>query len=314
MNLLNEKIHTIDKFYMMGKFQKTLFRGNLKNNKPDGFGIHFSFDDVYIGNFRNGYKHGYGILKCKEGYKIIRNKFGKYLRKGLYIGYFYKDVFITGKCILKDNDDICILSVKKKMNNGLCIRKNPFSYVKTFHKENSPIVSYRYENFHLNILIESFLKNNLFHGYCFKKFENHYEILYYDNGKVKGKSIYHIFKNNITFVFEWKKGFRHQILKIIDKGNRLYYPETILKNIPLEYLCPIGYNIMLEPCMNEKNQIYDLKNISNWYFNYKKRTDPLTNLQLKFFHITHMENLQKEIFTYIYKNLFFKKNNNLYLI
>ena len=45
---------------------KILYRGNVsaENNKPHGFGVLFQFGDVYIGGFHNGYKHGWGILKC----------------------------------------------------------------------------------------------------------------------------------------------------------------------------------------------------------------------------------------------------------
>ena len=313
MNLFTKEIHILDNFFMMGKEQKILFRGHLKNDQPEGFGIYYSFGDVYLGTFRRGYKHGYGILKCKKGYKIIKNRYGKYLEGGIYIGYFYKDRLLRGKFITRDHNDICIIPIKNRKYNGLSIRKNPSYRIETYLYENILFGKYIYRNFKYNYTIETFFKNNKFEGYCSRKFKDYYENFYYKNGMIQGKSLLHIYKNNISFLFLWENGYRSRLLKIFDKENRLYFPEKFIKNIPIEYLCPIGYNIMLEPSENEFNQIYDFKNIFKWYFAYKKRRDPLTNCQVKTFELNTLYSLQLEIFTFIYKDLFYKKNN-LYLL
>ena len=313
MNIFTKEIHVLDKFFMMGKKHKILFRGNLKDNKPEGFGIYYYFGDVYIGKFLNGYKHGYGILKCKKGYKIIKNRFGKYFEGGFYIGYFYRDNFIRGKLITKKNNDICIIPIKNRKYNGLSIRKNPSYLIKMYFNENNLSNEYIYKNLSHNYSINTFIKNNQFNGYCTRNFQEHYEILYYDNGVIKDKSLFHIYKYNITFIFLWENGCRSRILKILNKENRIYFPEEFLKNIPLRYICPIGYSIMLEPSQNELNQIYDSKNIYQWYFKFKKKRDPLTNCQVKTFELNTFYPLQLEIYTFIYENLFSKKNN-LYLL
>ena len=91
---------------------------------------------------------------------------------------------------------------------------------------------------------------------------------------------------------------------MFDKKNKLYFPEKNLNNIPISYICPIGYHLMLEPSLNEKNQIYDLKNISNWYYKYKRKTDPLTNCRIKNYSLDIISSLQMEIFIYISQTLF----------
>ena len=101
MNLLPVEIHEIEKFYMMKKFQKVLFRGRLKKGKPDGFGILFQYGDIYIGSMKNGYKHGYGILKCRAGYKIVGTRGSFKSERGIYIGYFRNDRLFHGKFIDK---------------------------------------------------------------------------------------------------------------------------------------------------------------------------------------------------------------------
>ena len=49
MDLVTKEVHVLENFKMMGKSQNILFRGNLINQNPSGFGIYYHFGDVYIG-------------------------------------------------------------------------------------------------------------------------------------------------------------------------------------------------------------------------------------------------------------------------
>ena len=55
MDLVTKEVHVLENFKMMGKSQKILFRGNLINQKPSGFGIYYHFGDVYIGTLKKGF-------------------------------------------------------------------------------------------------------------------------------------------------------------------------------------------------------------------------------------------------------------------
>lgn len=313
MILLPKTIWELENFKIMGKQQKILFRGYLKNGKAEGFGIMYNFGDLYIGSFKNGLKHGYGIWKCKKGYKMVGNRCSRFMYRGFYIGYFFKDKIHSGKLISFDSGEFVKIDIRKKKYTGRYIRFNNDFFLKTYVRNSIFNGSYFYENLKKKYKITGYFLHNNFEGQTYHIYQDYYEIFFYKNGKIKGHSLYHIFEENISFLFQWKDGFRNKLLKIFNKKNQLYYPELFLKNIPIEYLCPIGYSIMLEPAKNEKNQIYDTKNIIKWYHTYKKKTDPLTNCSIENFKIENLHELQYIIYQYIYKNLF-SETNKLYLV
>ena len=112
---------------------------------------------------------------------------------GIYIGYFYRDIFIQGKLIFKEKNDLCIFPIKNKKYHGLCIRKNPSYIIKKNIYEDNLNGIYSYRNFKDNTTIDSFFYDNQLEGYSFRKFTDHYEILKYKGGIIKGKSLYHIY-------------------------------------------------------------------------------------------------------------------------
>lgn len=317
MNLLTLKVHEIEKFYMMRKYQKILFRGKLKKGKPDGFGILFQFGDIYIGTMRNGYKHGYGIWKCRKGYKIIRHKGAFKSERGIYIGYFRYDRLIYGKFLELNKKEIKKITIKNKKFNGPCSIKNKNYIILSNYKNNNLEGKYVYKNLDYDYTFETFIYNNNFNGPSLRKNNDFYEYLFYKDGKINGKSIYHIYKTDTTFILEWKNkeyNYCKKILKIINKKNKFYYPEKLLDIdlIPKEYLCPISYEIMIQPIETSMKQIYNYKSIIKWKYKYKKETDPLTNCKIDDSFIV-CPLIQYDIFKYIEDELF-REKKELFLV
>ena len=317
MNLLPVEIHVIEKFYMMGKFQKVLFRGRLKKGKPDGFGILFQYGDIYIGTMKNGYKHGYGILKCKAGYKIIGSRGSFKSERGIYIGYFRNDRLFYGKFIEFNKKNIKRISIKNKIYHGPFTVEDKDYRIISNYKNNKLNGNYKYYSKIYGFNFETFIYNNEFSGLCTRTHQDYYEYLYYVNGIITGKSIYHIFHNSTTFILEWsfdKYNYCKRIYRIIKKGNKIYFPEKIMNHsiVPYHYLCPISYEIMIEPIETSIGQIYNFKNLLKWIYKYKKRTDPLTNCKIKE-EFKSCPILQYKIFSYISNELFSEKKE-LFLV
>ena len=55
------------------------YEGEIRNGKPDGFGILIWFDGIkYVGNFKDGKEHGQGTFTFHNGRKNVREwRFGK---------------------------------------------------------------------------------------------------------------------------------------------------------------------------------------------------------------------------------------------
>lgn len=317
MNLLPVEIHVIERFYMMKKIHKVLFRGALKKGKPDGFGILYQYGDIYIGSMKNGYKNGYGIWRCKAGYKIIGSRGSFKSERGIYIGYFRNDRLLYGKFIEFNKKNIKKISIENKIYNGPFLIEDKNYRIISNYKNNKLNGNYKYYCKIYGFLLETFIYNNEFSGLCTRTHKDYYEYLYYVDGVITGKSIYHIFHNSTTFILEWsfdKYNYCNKIYRITKKGNKIYYPEKIINHslVPYQYLCPISYEIMIEPIETSLGQIYNFKNLLKWIYKYKKKTDPLTNCKIKEDFKT-CPNLQYKIFSFISKELFIEKKE-LFLV
>lgn len=317
MNLLSKEIHEIEKFYMMKRYQKILFRGTIKNGKPNGFGILFHFGDIYIGTMRNGYKHGYGIWKCRKGYKIVRSKGAFKSERGIYIGYFRYDRLIYGKFIELNKKNIKKFSIQNKLYHGPFIIKDIDYSIISNYKNNILDGKYLFYHKKYKFTLETFISNNELNGFSKRIHKDYYEYFYYKNGIIVGKSIYHIFKNSTTFILEWdydNYNYCKKIYRMTKKGNKIYFPEILVdyKTCPIHYLCPISYEIMIEPIQTSIHQIYNFKNILKWIFQYKKKTDPLTNCKMKE-EFKSCPDLQFKIFSFL-SNQIFEEKKELFLV
>jgi hypothetical protein len=315
MKYCKENVNVLDEVVAGGVRYKKIYRGNYnKNHKPHGFGIEYFYPDLYIGYFKNGKKNGYGIMNCKEGYKLISKTRWRFMYSGIYIGIFKNNIFETGK-VMEFNRQ------KKEKNVYFMTNSKINGEYKIFHQNYSFLFSYidgeligKY-NYNGHYSVESTLYNGEFHGnttITTKKGSRHF--LYYENGIVQGKSIYFL-PTSTFFILKWRDNICQKILCIRNQTNKLYYPDIILENlnidIPIEFLCPIGYTLMIQPYTNEYKQTYEFNNVKTWMEKGKCSSeyfrDPMTN---KVCHISSFKpnlNYQLKILKFIEKKLFCSK-------
>ena len=315
MSYWKENVTVLEKFVAGGVEFKKIYRGNYnKNHKPHGFGVEYFYPDLYIGNFKNGKKDGYGIMNCRQGYKLIGKIKYTFMYSGIYIGIFKNNIFQKGKIIEFDRikNEKSIYFIENAKLNG---------EYKVFHKNYSFIFTYmvgelngRYK-YKGDYMVESNLRNGEFHGsvtITTKKQSRHF--LYYENGIVQGKSIYYL-PNNTFFILKWKDNICQKIICIRNRDNKLYYPQSILENleitIPIEFLCPIGYTIMIQPYTNQYKQTYEYNNIKKWVEQGKNSSDyfrdPMTNKRCHMSSFNPNLSHQFKILKFIEKKLFHSK-------
>ena len=305
---------------------KILYRGNVsaENNKPHGFGVLFQFGDVYVGGFHNGYKHGWGILKCRQGYKELKKpQQFRFFRHGIYIGYFRYNKFITGKRI-EYKKEIGALTVEYFQNEislskyfsgssrvSIYIEKNLHSelfsvdilgdrYINCFQQKDvsATNVDYGVNLDQIGQVLEFDPKNKS------------YIIKYQKDKLITGKCIYVRYDENWKRKYKIICSFENDFLKSIDyvgnRNNFVFSPTTLIdiENVPRDYLCPIDYEIMTQPCLTEYNQYYQYKNIITWLAVGTRFSDPLTNQLFRTSIFPIDENFQFEIFDFIYDFFF----------
>lgn len=315
MNYWNKKTCILEEVVAGGVTYKKMYRGNYnKNHKPHGFGIQYSFPDLFIGNFKNGKRHGYGIMNCREGYKLISKRGCKYMYAGIYIGIFKNNVFQHGKVIHfhRKKQEKSVYFIKKSVLNG---------EYRIFHQNHFWLFNYidgelmgRYY-YNGEYIVNSNLYYGEFHGTTTiinKKGCCHF--LNYVNGIVQGKSIYYL-PSQTFFILKWKNNICEKILCMRNRQNKLYNPQNILENtniqVPREFECPVGYSIMIQPYVNEYKQTYEFKNLKLWMnhdtLSSEYLRDPMTN---KLCHINSFKpnlSCQYKIFKFIEKKLFHSK-------
>ena len=307
----NLKLNKLHECKLDNQVFKILFLGSLSNNKPNSFGVYYYLGDIYIGKMRNGKMTGYGIWKCRGGYRKTGRRYEK-INRGIYIGFFINNKLFEGKVILKEEDKLIITYRKNYLNEGIFYIKGKNYYIQTNIKRNIFSGEYLYRNYAKKTYIRSFLKNGIMDGYCYREDNITNEELYYKKGKINGKSKIHFYKNNCTYILEWRNNFCINIRRISDRNNKIYNPLEIIpmEIIPKDYLCPISLEIMIDPVKTEMGQIYEHKNLVHWLFQYKSR-DPLTNIVIKK-DIEYCIFFQHCILDYI-RNYIFNNPSGLYL-
>lgn len=292
-----------------------MYRGNYNSEMyPHGFGICYKFGDVYLGGMKHGYRHGYGILKCREGYKTMSKPHTfKYMKRGIYIGIFRKNKFITGKYIEMDSTD-------KKMVKGYIENLKPVGDI--HYIENDILVSVYHKNEDSGLykmkggpMQCGFIKNGIFSGQFYNMYMNsffhrinHYQcgilhgpilLLRYDSNT--NHTLYHV----MTF---WEDNICTRIEYIKEPLGIIYNPISYLElndvNIPRDYICPINYQLMKQPVKTEYNTTYEYDSLLQWMTHSHDSRDPLTNQKFEEFTFMQNDTRQAEIFDFIWTNCF----------
>lgn len=310
-----ETSHLIDSFSMFGHLYKNIYRGNWKYDKPNGFGIQYKYNDTYIGSMKNGKKHGYGIFKSDlKGYKDVSASGYSWYQRGIHFGYFYKNKFKEGKVIEfnRTNNEKNVYFVKNfKLNGEYRIFNSSQTFLFTY-VNNQLIGKYEYNG---EYYIDANLWYGEFHGpfRVWLKEHNCYHYLYYDFGKIQQNSLF-VLKNGFYFLLEWYNNICYEIIRMGDKHNRFYFPLYLFQKLnyttPSEFECPIGYTYMIQPYINEFNQVYEFKNIRRWIHGDKKKInlrDPLTNQIMNIERISPHHVLQYKALYNLYELFFVSK-------
>lgn len=314
MKLGGKKVNILEEVKAGGQTFKNLHIGNYRKNKPHGFGIQYFYPDLYIGNFSFGKKNSYGILKCKKGYKYNGKSKFFYMDEGIYIGIFKNNKFYKGKVIHFDRikkEKYVYFIDNYKLNGPYRIYHKNYNF--TFHYVNEELIGdYVYNGIYT---VYSKLLYGEFHGTSIILTKDGcMHQLFYKNGDVVGKSIY-MLPNKTYFLLSWIKNVCYEIVYIKNRRNKLFYPQRIFDNleicIPIEYQCPIGYTLMIQPYINNYKQTYEFKNLKLWIHNTKLRKgkirDPLTNKICDIDDYKPNIDIQYKIFNFIEKSLLSSK-------
>jgi len=310
MKCVKTKVNVLEESYTGGRLFRHLYQGRLRKNKPHGFGVQYYYPDLYIGNFSFGKKNNFGIYRCEKGYKYNGKYSFTYMEKGIYIGIFKNNKFFKGKVIdfNRKTGEKNVYFVNNYMKNGPYKIYHP-EYKFTFHfKDNELIGDYIYQG---KYTCYSKLNYGEFHGtsHVLTKDGCHHQ-LFYENGIVKGKSLYQL-PNGTYFVLRWVNNICQEIIFVKNRSNKIYYPQRILENlkvdIPLEYQCPIGYTLMIQPYINEFKQTYEFSNLQLWVKASKVGKDcvrdPLTNKICKMDSYKPNFHIQYKIYLFIEKSI-----------
>ena len=307
---------TYHKGFMNGDCYSILYRGNVnRRRKPHGFGVYFYFGDVFIGNFRNGRKHGYGIWKCRGGYRPTKFKYS-YILRGIYIGVFSHDKFIRGKFIKSQYYPNCFqYGYRKSMNLlGNFPYRNPIEHLTVHyfqHIESGKYQSNGIQNF------SGYVQNENFHGNFYIQYysPSFHVLVPYRNSCLHGKAVHiRISKNNVflyKLLTEWENDQCITIHCIYDDHNLLFNPlqyfERNNQQIHFDHLCPIERSMMIEPCRTEYKTTYDFKNLMKWIPIHNPPRDPLTNLPYENMKFEIDYKLQESIFDCLWTTCFPKQ-------
>lgn len=314
MKCVKNQVNVLEECYAGGRLFRHLYHGELKKNKPHGFGVQYYYPDIYIGNFSFGKKNDYGIYRCERGYKQNGKCNFTFMEKGIYFGIFKKNKFFKGKVIEfnRKKGEKNVYFIDNYMLNGPYKIYHP-EYEFTFHYKNDELIGdYIY---HGKYTVYAKLNYGEFHGtsIIMTKDGCHHQ-LFYDNGIVKGKSLY-LLPNGTYFVLRWLNNICQEIVFMKDRNNKLYYPQRILENVkvevPLEYQCPIGYTLMIQPYINKFQQTYEFNNLQLWIKASKIGEDcirdPLTNKICEMDNYKPNLHLQYKIYQFLEKTLISKE-------
>lgn len=314
--MFHSRVITIHKNIMDGTLYWILYRGNTNTKmKPHGFGVYFYFGDVYLGNFRNGRKHGYGIWKCRGGYRPTKFKYS-YVQRGIYIGIFCHDQFVSGKFIKSQFHPNCFPYGYQRYTSRF--QNTPFR-CPTQHLTVHYFQNIEHGKYHSKGTqnLSGYIQNKMLHGnfYIQNYSPSFHAIIPYRNSCLHGRGVHIRFseKNVVLYkiLTEWVNDQCVMIHCLYDDDNLLFYPfhyfEQNNPRIHFDHLCPIERSMMMEPCRTEYNTTYDLKNLMKWISKYKKPRDPLTNLPYTNMNFEIDYKLQESIFDCLWTTCFPKQ-------
>lgn len=293
---------------------KQYYEGQFRHGNLEGYGKLSTLGYSYRGQFHKNDLHGIGIMyQHRNGYNLlsIRPLKIKYYYEGIYIGSFRKGIFYNGIYIDYDeyNEIYDVSCYRKGEKDGTA-----FSFGSNFFE------SQVYQNGRKNglftfqdnkIKVRANCINNVFTGLYEVFSKNHYQQLFFKKGILLNRSLFH-YKYKICFIIEIQNDpLKTDMLYIYhDKTKKKIQLSKVMEasQVPKEYMCPIGHEIMFQPCQTEVGQCYDYKNIHKWLHCEKRVRDPMTNLDLYSKELNFDMYKQMEIFEYICHQ-YFSKND-----
>lgn len=307
------KVHVYQDEILHGNHFKIIYRGQTnKFHEPDGFGISFKHGDVYIGSFRRGYHHGYGILKCHRGYKKGKNKWSfLFVKRGIYVGRFKFNRLIDGKYLIMDGPRIHI-GYKK---NGKAVGTESFvssGSVTTIQYDSCRHFGklYLQDQYSLDI---AYLHKSQFQGLYYGMYQSpkFHVISHFSKNDQSGPVLFLRYTENqiiYKLLVEFRKSLCEKVYYIQDDNNLLwnplYYMEQNMIEIPYDYRCPIQHEIMIQPHRTQFNTVYELKNLLKWISMKPIPRDPLTNQCFELMEFDDHIELRDQIFDFIWTSVF----------
>lgn len=301
---------------LYNKHTKQYYEGQFKKGELEGYGRLFTIGYNYRGQFHKSDLHGLGIMyQHRDGYNLICKipiKV-KYYYQGIYIGYFRKGIFYNGIYIDYDkcNGVYDITSYCKGKLNGTSYTFSSKCFESQMYRNGKKNGLFTFQDD--AIKIKANYVNNVFSGIYEVFWKEHYQQLFFRKGILLNRSLFY-YKYQYSFIIEIQnKNVETDMLFIYHDKTRKKIPLYELlefSNIPKEYLCPIGHEIMLQPCLTEVGQCYDYKNIKKWLHVEKKSRDPMTNVYLDTKHLDFDMYRKMKIFEYICHEYFSKNDLN----
>jgi hypothetical protein len=265
---------------------KQYYEGQFKNGDLEGYGRISTLGYSYRGQFHKSDIHGIGIMyQHRDGYNLLScvPLRLKYYYTGVYIGIFCKGKFYNGIYIDYDqyNDIYDVTSYFKGKKHGTAFSFSSSFFESQMYQKNQKNGLFTFQDD--KIKVQANCINNLFTGIYEIFSKNHYQQLFFRKGIMLNRSLFY-YKYKTCFIIQIQKdSLKPDMLYVYhDKAKRKIQLSNVIEtyNIPQEYTCPIGHEIMLQPCRTEVGQCYDYKNISKWFHYEKNLRDPMTNVRL----------------------------------
>lgn len=286
---------------------KQYYDGEFKNGDIQGYGKIHTLGYNYRGRFRNGNMDGNGILYQHEtSYNLVnirpqRPIFKKYER-GIYIGLFKRGIFRNGIFIHHEKDKYFVTSFWNRKKNGQSLIFSRNSLETQLYQNDKKNGEYTFRtNLH-------FIRTNFHDDYLsgiYEAFSNkHYHQLFYQKGILQKRTLFS-YKYKHHFIIEIdKEGIENQIVCVHHQKKKYKFPSEKNNTFPREYLCPIGHDLMIQPCRTEVGQCYEYKYIKKWFEECKQIRDPMTNIPLYSRELEFDLEKKFEIFEYLCTNYF----------
>ena len=291
---------------------KQMYTGNFKDGQLNGYGKLFTVGYTFKGNFKNGSWTGKGVLfQRRFGRNLLSLKplIMKKYEKGIYVGKFKNGRFINGLCLVQnvnEEDSFSIIPYQRGKKNGTVINVSSSRIESQVYEDDEKRGRYTFDDGCIQIK-SAFYENKICGVYeIFSKL--HYHQLFFQRGKLRRRSLLS-FRYKYQFVLEMQ-GFNihNDVLYAFCGGKKIKNPLQVLsktETIPHDFLCPIGREIMLQPCWTEASQCYDFKNINHWFdLSIDNIRDPMTNLPLFSDHLEFDTIKRYEILDYLAERLF----------